>query len=443
MNRRNFGLNLLGVAAASAFEPSRAAAAWRALAPPRVNGERLMRQLFSLAEFGKNPEGGVSRVAYSEADRQGREYVLGLMREAGLETHVDAAGNLVGRLAGSDASLKPISTGSHIDSVPQGGNYDGPVGTLAAIEAARTLREQGIALRHPLEVIVFSNEEGGKTGSRVLDGEFEPRELELKTASGKTIREGVRFLGGDPDRLDEARREPGSLAAFVELHIEQGGNLEAQKVDVGVVEGIVGIRRWTVTVDGFANHAGTTPMDQRQDALLAAARYVDLANRVARGTPGRHVVTVGRLQVEPGAPNVIPGRVVASLEIRDLSLEAIDALFARIRDGAAGIGAETGTRFGFEETYLSRPALSDPAVQRQIREAAREQGLSTRDMPSGAGHDAQSMARLGPMGMIFVPSVGGISHSPRELTHPRDVVNGANVLLHTLLKLDAEDPASA
>jgi N-carbamoyl-L-amino-acid hydrolase len=438
MNRREFGLSLLGLTAAAALDPVRGSAALRALAPPRVNGERLMGQLLALAEFGKNPEGGVSRVAYSEADRQGREYALGLMRAAGLQTHIDAAGNLIGRRAGSDPSLKPLSLGSHIDSVPKGGNYDGPVGSLAAIEVARTLGENGTVTRHPLEVIIFSNEEGGKTGSRVLDGEFEPRELELKTASGKTIREGIRFIGGDPERLDEARRPAGSVAAFLELHIEQGGILEAQNTDIGVVEGIVGIKRWNVAVEGFANHAGTTPMDQRKDALLAAARFVDLVNRVARETPGQHVATVGKLQVEPGAPNVIAGRAIASLEIRDLDLARIDALFTAMAERTERIGAETGTRFGFEEIYLSRPAIANPGIQRAIDASAKQLGLTTRPMPSGAGHDAQSMARLGPMGMIFVPSVGGISHSPEEFTHPKDVVHGANVLLLSLLALDRE-----
>ena len=437
MDRRTFGISLLGVAGAAAVDPRRAGAMVRSLAPPRVDGERLMRQLFALAEFGKNPEGGVSRVAYGEADRQGREYVLGLMREAGLETHVDAAGNLVGRRAGRGASLKPLVLGSHIDSVPEGGNYDGPVGSLAAIEVARTLRERRIATRHPLEVLIFSNEEGGKTGSRALAGEVEARELDLKTASGRTIGEGIRFIGGDPDRLEQVRRAPGSVAAFVELHIEQGGSLEAAGIPVGVVEGIVGIKRWNVAVEGFANHAGTTAMDQRKDALVAAARYVDLVHRLAREMPGRQVATVGRLQVEPGAPNVIPGRATTSLEIRDLELATIDRLFDQVRQGCVSIGRDTGTAFAFEEIYLSRPAVSDPRVQAQIAAVASGMGLSTLRLPSGAGHDAQSMAALGPMGMIFVPSAGGISHSPREHTEPLDVVRGADVLLGTVLRLDA------
>lgn len=441
VDRRRFGAGLVGLAGAAAFAPSLAAAQLRGQASLRINGQRLTEQLSALAEFGRNPEGGVSRVAYSEADRQGREYVLGLMREAGLEVHIDAAANMVGRRAGRDPSLPPLGLGSHIDSVPMGGNYDGPVGALAAIEAARTLMERKIVTRHPLEVLIFSNEESGKTGSRVLDGQFKPAELELKVGD-KTIAEGLRFLGGDPDRLAEARRAHGSMAAFLELHIEQGGILDAEGLDIGVVEGIVGIKRWSVVVDGFANHAGTTAMDQRRDALLAGARFVDAVNRMARATPGRHVATVGRLLAEPGAPNVIAGRATAVLEIRDLDLARVDALFADIRAATDAIGAETGTTFTLEQIYETRPALADAGVQQAIERSAKAMGLTTRSLPSGAGHDAQDMASLGPMGMIFVPSKGGISHSPQEHTEPEQIVRGADVLLQTLLGLDAElDPA--
>jgi beta-ureidopropionase / N-carbamoyl-L-amino-acid hydrolase len=434
MHRRRFGQALLGLAAASLTDPLAALAARRA--QPRVNGERLLRQLEALAEYGRNEEGGVSRVAYSEADREGRAYVLSLMREAGLEVEVDAAANLVGRRPGREAGLRPLAFGSHIDSVPMGGNYDGPVGSLAAIELARTLREQGIATRHPLEVLVFSNEEGGKTGSRVLSGEHEERELELRTASGRTIGEGIAFLGGDPARLAEVAREPGSLAAFVELHIEQGGVLEAAGLDIGVVEGIVGIKRWDVAWEGFANHAGTTPMGQRQDALLSAARFVQAVNEAARARPGRQVATVGRIAAEPGAPNVIPGRVTASLEIRDLEAATIERLHEEIARRSEEIARADGTRVSLEEIYHSRAALADPVVMRPVAAAAEALGLSAMTMPSGAGHDAQSMARLGPMGMIFIPSVGGISHAPSEFSRPEDVVAGADVLLRTVLRLD-------
>ncbi|HUG40123.1 MAG TPA: Zn-dependent hydrolase, partial [Longimicrobiales bacterium] len=293
-----------------------------------------------------------------------------------------------------------------------------------------------IRTRHPLEVIVFANEEGGLYGSRALSGELPARELENASHSGLTVREGIRRIGGDPDRLAEVRRAPGDLAAFLELHIEQGGVLERENTDIGVVQGIVGIGWWDVTWEGMANHAGTTPMDQRHDALLAAARLVQATNDVARSTPGRHVATVGRIRAEPGAPNVIPGRVVHSLEIRDLEEDTMRMLFERIRAEAERIATESGTRVSFQELNWIRPAPADPRVQAAVVGAAEALGLSHRPLPSGAGHDAQSMARLAPAGMIFVPSVGGISHSPRELTRPHDVVNGANVLLNAVLRLD-------
>ena len=402
----------------------------------RVNGQRIMDHILALAEFGKNPQGGVSRVAYGDADKQGREYVLGLMREAKLEVRIDAAGNLIGRRDGSGSSLAPLLIGSHIDSVPEGGNYDGVVGSLGAIEVAQTLAESKVTLRHPLEVVIFQNEEGGLIGSRAMDGELTEKELDLVSRSGKTIREGIKFIGGDPARLGEVRRKKGDIAAYLELHIEQGGNLDSEKINIGVVEGIVGINWWDVTIEGFANHAGTTAMNNRQDALLAAAKFIEAVNRIVTSVPGRQVGTVGRINAFPGAPNVIPGKVVLSLELRDLDAAKIKMLYDRVYAEAQSIAAASRTKFDFKEINVNIPAPTDPRIRSLISESARDLGLSTKSMPSGAGHDAQDMARLGPVGMIFIPSVGGISHSPREFSHPADIGNGANVLLHTLLKLD-------
>ena len=402
----------------------------------RVNGKRIMDHILALAEFGKNPQGGVSRVAYSDADKQGREYVLGLMRAAKLDVSVDAAGNLIGRRAGSANGLLPLLIGSHVDSVPEGGNYDGVVGSIGAIEVAQTLAENNVTLRHPLEVVIFQNEEGGLIGSRAIDGELTEKELDLMSRSGKTIREGIKFIGGDVSKLSEVRRRKGDVAAYLELHIEQGGTLDSEKINIGVVEGIVGINWWDVTIEGFANHAGTTAMSNRQDALLAAAKFIQAVNRVVTSIPGRQVGTVGRINALPGAPNVIPGKVVLSLELRDLDAAKINMLFEKIKSEAEKIAAESKTKFDFKEINVNIPAPTDPKIRSLISDAAHDLGLTTKSLPSGAGHDAQDMARLGPVGMIFVPSVGGISHSPREFSHPEDIANGANVLLHTLLKLD-------
>lgn len=404
--------------------------------PLRVNGERLNVRLSELAQFGKTPEGGTHRVAYSDEDLAARQYVMLLMREARLDVSIDAAGNVIGRKNGSNSSLKPLMIGSHIDSVPQGGNFDGQVGSMGAIEVAQTLADNKVKLAHPLEVVIFQNEEGGTTGSIAITEGLNDQRLNLVTNSKKTIREGIKFLGGDPDKLAAVMRKPGDAAAYVELHIEQGGRLDQQKVNIGVVEGIVGLTWWDVTIDGFANHAGTTPMDQRRDAMLAAAKYVEAVNRVARSIAGRQVATVGKIQAFPGATNVIPGRVITSLDVRDLDASKIMLVFDRIMLEVREIEASTGTKFEFKQTTSSKPALTDTRIRGAIDQSAKEVGLSTLLLPSGAGHDAQEIARICPIGMIFVPSRDGISHSPREYSSPADITNGANVLLHTLLKLD-------
>ena len=443
MNRRDFitqASAALGSAAVARVPAASAASLVSGSSQPslRVNGTRLNTHLTALAEFGKNPQGGVSRVAYSDADVAGRKYVTGLMRDAKLDVSVDAAGNIIGRRAGSASGLRPILFGSHIDSVPEGGNYDGDVGSLGAIEVAQTLAERSVVTRHPLEVVVFQNEEGGLIGSEAMIGALSEASLSLVSKSGKTIRDGIAFIGGDPAKLASVKRERGSIAAYIELHIEQGGTLDREKIDIGVVEGIVGINQWDVTIQGFANHAGTTPMDQRHDALLAAAKFIEAVNRVVTSVPGRQVGTVGRIQAQPGAPNVIPGVVVLSLELRDLDAAKIQQLYARIRAEADSIAKASGTTFSYKPINENIPAPTDPRIRSRIADAARALGLSTKSMPSGAGHDAQDMARIGPVGMIFVPSVGGISHSPKEFSRPKDIENGANVLLHTVLAVDKE-----
>jgi len=410
---------------------------------PTIDGVQLMRWMRDLRQFGGTPDGGTHRLAYTDADRDARAWVIARMREAGLEPSIDVAGNIIGRRAGTESSRPPITFGSHIDSVPYGGSFDGPLGVLGSIAVAHALSAAIVRTRHPLEVIVFQNEEGGVVGSRALVGELTDADLNGTSRSGKTLRDGMTFLGGDPARLAEARRAPGSITAYVELHIEQGGTLEATNTNIGVVEGIVGLRWWDVTITGFANHAGTTPMDQRQDAMRAAAQFVEMVNRVVRATPGRQVGTVGRIQAFPGAPNVIPGRVECSLEVRDLDRAVMDRLFTEIEREAHAIGRALGTTFAFAPTQNSAPALMHRDVMATIERVAKSQGASTRTLPSGAGHDAQHMAHLGPAGMIFVPSVKGISHSPAEFTADEDCVRGAEVLLETILSLDASPPSLA
>ena len=403
-----------------------------------ANPERMDQRIQALSEFGANPEGGVSRVAFSDADIAGREYIKELMRDAGLDVRVDTAGNIIGRRAGREDGLPPILFGSHIDSVPGGGNYDGDVGVIAAIEVIELLNEHGIETRHPLEVVNFTDEEGGLTGSRAMVGKMTKEALQVVSHSGLTIGEGIKRVGGDPDRLELAARKPGELTAYIELHIEQGALLYEEGIDIGVVEGIVGIRWWDVTVEGMANHAGTTPMNRRQDAMVSAAELTLAINRIANELEGRQVATVGRIQALPGAPNVIPGKVVMSLEIRDLDAAKMQRVFEFIEVEAGRISADRGTAITFDEVDVaSPPAPTDEVMRDIIASAADRLGMSYKRMPSGAGHDAQDFAHMTPTGMIFVPSVDGISHSPKEFTSAADMANGASVLLHTVLAVDS------
>ena len=430
MNRRAF---LRSAAAATAVTPllrfgSRPE-------PLRANGARLNSWLARFDSIGRTP-GGINRVAYSDADLAGRAFTLDLFREAGLNPGIDTAGNIRGLLPGTAPGLPSILIGSHVDSVTDGGNYDGPVGSFGALEVARSLREQGIRLRHPLEVVVWQNEEGGTIGSKLAIGDLKPADLDKTARSGKTIREGIALVGGDVSRLAAAVRKQGELACYMELHIEQGGRLEQAGLRIGVVEGIVGLRWFEITVTGMANHAGTTPMDQRQDAMLAAAKFTVAVNDAIRAEPGRQVATVGRVIPSPNTINVIPGQVVLTVDLRDLSPEKLSRFTARFEQIAREIGSATGTRFSIATLVSSEPALADPRVMGWIDTAADALGLTRQRMPSGAGHDAQEIARIAPMGMIFIPSVGGISHSPREFSKPEDISNGADVLLNAVRSAD-------
>jgi len=307
---------------------------------------------------------------------------------------------------------------------------------MSAIEAARSLHEADFALNHPLEIIVWTNEEGGKTGSRSFNGSVQDKEFDLLSLGEKTIGDGLRYLGGNPERLSENIRQAGDISSYVELHIEQGAILDKENISIGVVEGVVGIRRWNINVEGFANHAGTTPMDQRQDALYAAALLIAEVRQIITEAPGRQVGTVGRIQAFPGAPNVIAGGVTMSLEIRDLDMHKIATLFNRIQGFAKTLSEQTDTTIAFDQYYESPAAITDERIKSIIQNSADALGLSVMHMPSGAGHDSQSLAGIAPIGMIFVPSKDGISHAPGEFTSASQIANGANVLLQTIIGMD-------
>ena len=432
-NNRVAGPALIGTLAMAALMSTAAAQALNVRADPA----QIEAWINGLAQF--TAEGpGTSRVAYTRADIEGRRYLIDEMEKLGLEVRIDAAGNIIGRRAGQQRDLPVIMTGSHSDTVPEGGNYDGSAGVVAAMEVVRLLNEAEHATRHPIEIVVLQNEEGGLLGSMGLTGQLGEQQLATVSQSGHTIAEGIGRIGGDPDDVASAARQPGDLAAFIELHIEQGKRLVDSGDTIGVVQGIVGIHWWDVIVEGDANHAGTTPMRGRKDALVTAAKLIQEVRDIGTDTPGTQVATVGRIRAEPGAPNVIPGKVVMSLEVRDLELVKMEQIFATIENAAQRIAAADGTtiRFVANKATTNSPAPTDPRVRDLIANAAESLGYGYRRLPSMAGHDTQNMARIAPTGMIFVPSRGGYSHSPKEFTSAADLAKGADVLLETILQID-------
>ncbi len=405
----------------------------------KINQQRIEQRIFDLAKFGKDSIGRGYRVAYTKGDIEGRAWFIDLMKKAGLEVSIDYAGNIIGKRKGKNPSLKPIAFGSHLDMVPDGGNYDGAVGSIAALEMIEVMNENKIITQHPLEVIIFSNEEGGTVGSMAMAGMLTAEGLKQKSQSGVTMADGIKAIGGNPDSVLYGARKKGDIKALLELHIEQGGILEKENIQIGIVEGIVGINHWEVTVNGFANHAGTTPMNMRHDALLAAAKFIIAVNEVITSVDGRQVGTVGKIAAQPGAYNVIPGKVVMGLEVRDLSDEKVWQLFHAIEKRAADIATSSGTNISFvHQANGTKAALTDKTLQEKIAASAKSLGFTYKTMQSGAGHDAQEISHIAPVAMIFVPSIGGISHSPKEFSKASDMANGANVLLKTILAIDKE-----
>ena len=405
-----------------------------------INESRINQTLQELGHLGESPE-GMDRVAYSPEDIAGRDYTIKLMQEAGLETRIDAAGNIIGRRAGSDNNLPAIALGSHTDTVPKGGKYDGALGVMGAIEVIRTLEEQGHRTRHPLEVIDFTNEEGTRfhrwlVGSRSMSGLLEQEDLDALDDDGLSLGPCIADIGGDLSRIGEAVRSPGELAAYFELHIEQGPYLHQSGNPIGVVTGITGRAVFEVEIEGKANHAGTTPMSTRRDALVSASKLVLNIQKMAAEQEICRVSTVGSIKAIPNAVNVIPGHASIGLEFRDTDMEALAAAeqeLRRITDQAAvdDIVDIDVIRHRFTSAV---PITAD--MQALVAEAAENCGMAWEPLASGAGHDAQAVANIAPVAMIFVPSIDGISHAIEEYSTPQDCANGAQVLLELLLLAD-------
>ncbi len=402
-----------------------------------VNGDRLHNKINELAKIGLQPNGAIRRLAFSPEDIQARDLVQHWMLEAGMKVRTDAAGNLIGIYPGLIENAPTLATGSHIDTVPSGGRFDGALGVLAGIEIVQTLRDNNTLLNHPIEVIVFADEESTMIGCQAIAGTVlldAPERYQTKV--GESIQACLEKIGGNWQDLITAKRSRGDMSAFVELHVEQGMVLERMSKEIGIVEGVVGMRRMAITITGQSNHAGTTPMDMRQDALIAAAKLVLAVQEIALGIPSQPVATVGYLNVVPNAVNIIPGLVELSVDMRDLSLGCLDEMQQRLERVVIEIAEQTDTQISMKPLLCVEPTPAADTVQMAIEIICQEMGLSYCHLPSRAGHDALEVGRITDMGMIFVPSQAGVSHSENEYSTPEQCTQGVNVLLNTFIQLD-------
>jgi beta-ureidopropionase / N-carbamoyl-L-amino-acid hydrolase len=403
----------------------------------RINLARLRKDLEDLGDIGTTPEGGVWRSSFSEADMEARRWYVQRLEEAGLQHWIDEAGNIYARV-GEGSPV--VIAGSHLDSVPNGGRFDGALGVMAALECLRSIKDHSILTRLPVEAVAFTDEEGrfgGFVGSFAVIGTMTYDEvLRRRDLRGVPLAEAMRQVGLDPTNIGAARRDPKDIKAYVELHIEQGPILEAMGLPIGVVQGIVAGSRTWITFRGRADHAGTTPMAMRQDAFLGAAEFgLRVREMVLMEGSGTTVGTVGVMDLKPGASNIVPETAFLTLDLRDISGEVLQRLLDRVGVLAHEIAEKWGLGVTVERMRTSESAQMSPRIQAVIDEVARELGHQTHWMNSGAGHDAQVMAKITEAGMIFVPSRQGRSHSPAEFTDWQQVENGANVLLNTLIRL--------
>jgi hydantoinase/carbamoylase family amidase len=403
---------------------------------------RLHDAIAELAGYNDDPAaGGITREVYTPTYAAALERVAGWMREAGLETRLDAVGNLFGRRPGSEPGAPLVLTGSHVDTTLNAGRYDGVVGVLGAIEAVRLLRADGVAPRRSIEVVAWAGEEPrfgtGCVGSRAAAGRLARADLDrLRDRDGVSMAEALRRAGFDPDALPAAAIDPATVHALVELHIEQGAILEQSGEPIGVVTAIAAPHDLRVTLRGAATHAGATPMDLRHDALAGAAAAMTALERLARDG-GTTVATVGVLRVHPGAINVVPGEVELDVDVRDADRGARERVVEGWLAETRAIAARRGLTLEVAPIVEDEPVACDPLVVEAAAASAEELGLAYRRMTSGAYHDAMIMGARVPIGMIFVPSAGGISHHPDEYTDPDDIERGVQVLAGTLARLAA------
>jgi N-carbamoyl-L-amino-acid hydrolase len=405
----------------------------------RIDIDRLMAWLERLAAVGATQDGGCCRLALTDDDKAGRDLVVSWMKDVGLDVRIDAIGNVVAVRKGLEDTT-PVMTGSHIDTVRTGGHYDGNYGVLAGLEVVRTLNDAGVVTRRPLAVAFFTNEEGARFAPDMLGSLAYVGGMSLDDARQATSIDGKR-LGDELDRIGyRGELAPGAIRphAFVELHIEQGPILDAEGIVIGAVENLQGISWQEITIAGQSNHAGTTPMRLRHDAGYCAGAIADFVRELARTIGGDQVGTVGKIDLYPNLINVIAARAKVTVDLRNTDDEILLAAEARLSDFLTRLAAREGVKIESQRLARFAPVLFDHGVVRMVESVAGELGYSHRRMTSGAGHDAQMLARICPSGMIFVPSVKGVSHNPAERTAPADIAAGANVLLHVMLRLAAQ-----
>ncbi len=403
-----------------------------------INKDRLEERIELLAQIGKTDEGGVSRVALTEEYRKALDLITEWMLEAGMKVRLDQVGNLIGRKEGTHPDLKAVAMGSHIDSVIDGGKYDGTVGVIAGIEVAQHLKEEGIPNKKPIEIIAFCEEEGsrfqsgGVFGSRAIAGQLEREDFEVTDSSGQTRYEVLKNFGLDPDNFESAIRDKNEFELYIEMHIEQGPILIREKSPVGIVTAITGLSLTEVTFEGEPNHVGGTPMDLRYDALLGASETALAVEEIVKQYGGDAVGTAATMDVEPSQVNIIPGKVSTIIDIRDTDLDRREAILTDLEKRVKEICERRALTYEMTTKLKANPAHSAPHILKTMKEKSEELNMKTFKMPSGGGHDAQLMAEITDMGMIFVRSENG-SHNPEEFASIEDIKLGTDLLASTVI----------
>lgn len=409
-----------------------------------VSGKRLAERLAALSKIGTTADGGVYRIGFSQEEMQAKTLVKQWMTNAGLTVYDDSAGNVFGKLEGSDPTLPTVMSGSHVDSVPNGGHFDGPLGVLCALEVVEAWREQGYKPRHSYEVAIFTDEEGGRfnggiLGSQAMVGDLTDKMKELTDREGQSFEQVLSAVGLTPDGFLNVKRDLTQLKSYVEVHIEQGKRLEKEQLPVGIVTGIAGPCWIDVTFTGKAGHAGNTPMNDRYDALLAASDWIQSVNSLPQKVSSTAVATVGRLDVSPNAANIIPGQVQMTADIRDIHEETRDELVGLAIEEARRVAEKYGVDMTSKEQHRITPIPIQEKEITHLKEAFEAHGVRPYLLPSGAGHDAMILGRYIPSAMIFVQSKAGISHTPEEWSALNDCVMAVHVLKSYVEKLVEKD----